>query len=126
MQLGTRWSVGDEAPARLPEVVLLAVQRVEDDLAAVDVDTDDWRWTMTWLEGRPVLELDDGTTITYDAEDDEATITLPDSDDDFYDDRYDTDGDDADDADDIDDDDRSIDRNVFDSEFDENGYDPDR
>ena len=23
----------------------------------------DWRWTLTWLEGRPVVELDDGTTI---------------------------------------------------------------
>ena len=31
-----------------------------------DVDTSAWRWTLTWLEGRPVVELDDGTTLRYD------------------------------------------------------------
>ena len=61
MQLGTRWSVGDEPPARLPETVTAAIGRVEAELAGVD--TSQWRWTLTWLEGRPVVELDDGTTI---------------------------------------------------------------
>jgi hypothetical protein len=22
-----------------------------------------WRWTLTWLEGRPIAELPDGTTV---------------------------------------------------------------
>ncbi|MHA6694436.1 hypothetical protein [Homoserinimonas sp. A520] len=60
MQLGTRWKVGDEPPA-LPASVVQAVRQVEADLAGVD--TNQWRWTLTWLEGRPVVELDDGTTI---------------------------------------------------------------
>jgi hypothetical protein len=61
MQLGTRWSVGDEPPARLNGAVREAVARVEADLAGIQ--TDGWRWTLTWLEGRPVVELDDGTSI---------------------------------------------------------------
>jgi len=61
MQLGTRWGVGEAPPARLPDAVVAAVRTVESQLAGVD--TAGWRWTLTWLEGRPVVELDDGTTI---------------------------------------------------------------
>ena len=64
MQLGTRWSVGAEAPSRLPDDMVAAVREVEREL--VDVDTSAWRWTLTWLEGRPVVELDDGTTLRLD------------------------------------------------------------
>ncbi|MBX3100168.1 MAG: hypothetical protein KF761_11385 [Salinibacterium sp.] len=64
MQLGTRWNVGGEPPARLPEPVLAAISQVEGELAGVS--TDGWRWTLTWLEGRPVVELDDGTVIRVD------------------------------------------------------------
>lgn len=59
MQLGTRWNVGGEPPARLPEPVVAAIRGIEAGLG----DRPDWRWTLTWLEGRPVVELDDGTTI---------------------------------------------------------------
>ncbi|CAN5304370.1 hypothetical protein BH11ACT4_BH11ACT4_10790 [soil metagenome] len=58
MQLGTRWSLGDEPPARLPDDVVAAIRQVE-----TEVGERRWRWTLTWLEGRPVVELDDGTTI---------------------------------------------------------------
>lgn len=61
MQLGTRWSVGATPPPRLPEAVTRAIAEVESGLAGRD--TSAWRWTLTWLEGRPVAELDDGTTI---------------------------------------------------------------
>lgn len=61
MQLGTRWSVGDEPPPRLSAEVREAVRAVEAELQSFDTST--WRWTLTWLEGRPVVELDDGTTI---------------------------------------------------------------
>ena len=64
MQLGTRWTVGGEPPARLPDAVVAAVREVETELG--DVDTSAWRWTLTWLEGRPVVELDDGTTLRVD------------------------------------------------------------
>lgn len=77
MQLGTRWSVGAEAPTTLPEVVAYAVTTVEEELVATDVATDGWKWTLTWLEGKPVVELDDGTIIRYNAQEDSATITQP-------------------------------------------------
>ncbi|MEO8261229.1 MAG: hypothetical protein ABI566_01555 [Pseudolysinimonas sp.] len=64
MQLGTRWAVGATPPDRLPPAVVTAVAEVEDELTGID--TTQWRWTLTWLEGRPVVELDDGTTLRYD------------------------------------------------------------
>ncbi len=77
MQLGTRWTVGGDSPDSLPEVVAYAVKTVEEELLALDIDTDDWHWTLTWLEGKPVIELDDGTVIRYNATEDSATITQP-------------------------------------------------
>ena len=74
MQLGTRWSVGDTPPARLPAEVVAAVGRTEAEVA--ELDTSAWKWTLTWLEGSPIVELDDGTTIRYDPTTDTAT-TLP-------------------------------------------------
>ncbi|WP_022899651.1 hypothetical protein [Humibacter albus] len=82
MQLGTRWPVGGTAPERLPSVVVAAVNAVEDELEALDVDASTWRWTLTWLEGRPVVELDDGTVIRYHPGEDTATVSQPDDDDD--------------------------------------------
>lgn len=78
MQLGTRWAVGAEPPTGLPEVVTLAIHAVEEELDALDVETKLWRWTLTWLEARPVVELDDGTVIRYNPTEDTATITQPD------------------------------------------------
>lgn len=75
MQLGTRWPVGTEPPPRLPDAVTTAVRDVESELAGID--TAQWRWTLTWLEGRPVVELDDGTTIRYDPGSATATVTPP-------------------------------------------------
>ena len=42
---------------------------------ATDVETTGWSWTLTWLEGKPVVTLDDGTEIRYNAAEDSATIT---------------------------------------------------
>ena len=77
MQLGTRWALGAPVPSGLPDVVEIALQAVEGDLVAVETDTSSWRWTLTWLEGKPVIELDDGTVIRYNATEDSATITQP-------------------------------------------------
>lgn len=68
MQLGSRWAVGAEPPARLPDSVKGAIRAVEADGAIGS-------WTLTWLEGKPVAELDDGTTVTVDA--DGAPVILP-------------------------------------------------
>jgi hypothetical protein len=65
MQLGTRWSVGATPPDRIPVSVVEAIEAVEAEL--VGIDTAQWRWTLTWLEGRPVVELDDGTAIRVDS-----------------------------------------------------------
>ncbi|WP_207457307.1 hypothetical protein [Desertivibrio insolitus] len=75
MQLGTRWPVGGDTPARLPAAVVDAVRTVEAEVAGFD--TSAWRWTLTWLEGRPIVELDDGTVIRYDSVQDRAVITPP-------------------------------------------------
>jgi hypothetical protein len=64
MQLGTRWSVGAETPQRLTEDFVAVIREVEAGFA--DEDTTLWRWTLTWLEGRPVAELDaTGTVVRY-------------------------------------------------------------
>ena len=76
MQLGTRWSVGDTPPDRLPGALITAVAEVEAEL--VDVDTAGWRWTLTWLEGRPIAELDDGTTLHYNPRDDSVDRAVAD------------------------------------------------
>jgi hypothetical protein len=73
VQLGTRWRVGDEPPARLPDSVSAAIRTVEAEIA--EIDTGQWRWTLTWLESRPVVELDDGTTIRVDATTSVVTIS---------------------------------------------------
>jgi hypothetical protein len=75
MQLGTRWSVGDEPPSRLPQTVIDAIADVEGELAEAGAETEAWNWTLTWLEGKPVCELDDGTLVEYDPETDEAIVT---------------------------------------------------
>jgi hypothetical protein len=75
MQLGTRWELGAEPPSRLPAAMVAAIAAVEIELAGVD--TTGWRWTLTWLEGRPVVELDDGTTLRYDPARDTVTVESP-------------------------------------------------
>ncbi|PZF55041.1 hypothetical protein DEJ23_12925 [Curtobacterium sp. MCSS17_008] len=77
MQLGTRWNVGGQPPERLPEAIVVAVRGVEDELAAESVDASTWRWTLTYLEGKPIVELDDGTSIHLDPAG-RAQVTNPD------------------------------------------------
>jgi hypothetical protein len=73
MQLGTRWPVGATPPDRLPPAMVTAIAEVEAEVAGLD--TTSWRWTLTWLEGRPVTELDDGTTLRYDPASDSVSRT---------------------------------------------------
>jgi hypothetical protein len=48
-------------PPRLPEELVGRIREVEAGLAPDDAAR--MRWTLTWLEGRPVAELDDGTVL---------------------------------------------------------------
>jgi hypothetical protein len=46
--------------------MVTAVRGVEDDLTTASVDASTRRWTLTFLEGKPIVELDDGTSIHLD------------------------------------------------------------
>lgn len=59
MQLGTRWSLGTPPPASVPAELRAHVAAVEAARAGAS-----GHWTLTWLEGRPIAELDDGTRVT--------------------------------------------------------------
>lgn len=80
MQLGTRWRVGSAAPASLPHAIRAAVGTVEEELRAAGQDTSGWGWTLTYLEGRPIVDLDDGTRIRLVPGEDVALVTSVDLD----------------------------------------------
>lgn len=61
MQLGTRWAAGAEPPASVPQELRAAIAVAE--AHAADPDA---RWTLTWLEGRPIAELDAGWEVLVD------------------------------------------------------------
>ena len=73
MQLGTRWSFGDTPPATLPAAMLAAIISAEAERTGAD--SANWRWTLTWLEGRPVVQLDDGTTLRFEPGTNEVSVT---------------------------------------------------
>lgn len=75
MQVGTRWPVGAAPPASLPPVMAAAVHGVEAELSATATPTEQWGWTLTYLERQPVVDLDDGTRIRYLADQDHAVVT---------------------------------------------------
>ena len=79
MQLGTRWELGAEPPPRLPAAMVAAVAAVEIELAGID--TTGWRWTLTWLEGRPIAEMDSGVIVELNA--DGEVVVRHDPDDEF-------------------------------------------
>lgn len=56
MQLGTRWATGSAAPASVPAALRPAIAEVEAQGVA-------GMWTLTWLEGRPIAELDAGWEV---------------------------------------------------------------
>ena len=81
MQLGTRWAMGGDPPRSLPGVMVAAIRSVEAEIASTDSDTRGWAWTLTYLESRPVVELDDGTRIRWLPDSDHAVVTSADLDD---------------------------------------------
>ncbi|MCU1436977.1 MAG: hypothetical protein JWP66_64 [Naasia sp.] len=56
ISLGTRWPLGGEPPARLPADFVAVLLEAESRLAADGMASGSW--TLTWLEGRPIAELD--------------------------------------------------------------------
>ena len=60
MQLGTRWAVGSEPPASVPAALRPAIAEVEADAS---LSLSKGHWTLTWLEGRAIAELDAGWEV---------------------------------------------------------------
>lgn len=81
MQLGTRWTSGDEPPRAVPEVLHPQIQAVDRTIPAPPPGGYLPRWTLTWLEGRPIAELDTGVIVELDGTG--AVVVRHDEDDEF-------------------------------------------
>lgn len=79
MQLGTRWPFGSTPPPSVPADTRARVAALE----ATRGDGAGRTWTLTWLEGRAIAELDDGTVIDGDTLRDAAAFGDPDDEDDW-------------------------------------------
>jgi hypothetical protein len=75
MRLGTRWPFGAEPPASVPAELRPRIEAAE--AANPGDDGVDRHWTLTWLEGRPIAELDDGTRVS------DAIVDVHDADEDW-------------------------------------------
>jgi hypothetical protein len=61
MMLGSRFSVGSELPRGISAKLASRIREVEASLSAEESATK--RWTLTWLENRPIVELDGGVKL---------------------------------------------------------------
>ncbi|HEU5223761.1 MAG TPA: hypothetical protein VFU07_08805 [Candidatus Lumbricidophila sp.] len=61
MQIGTRWPFGTEPPRSVPAALRTEIATVE--TQRVGVVPGSQFWTLTWLEGAAIAELDDGTRL---------------------------------------------------------------
>lgn len=81
MQLGTRWTAGDEPPAAVPAALRPAIAQVEEATGPSQAGAPKSRWTLTWLEGRPIAEMDSGVIVELNA--DGEAVVRHDPDDEF-------------------------------------------
>ena len=61
MMVGSRFSVGADIPTAIPQDLHTDIRAVEETLT--DDERQTLRWTLTWLEGRPIVTLDNSTHI---------------------------------------------------------------
>jgi hypothetical protein len=61
MMVGSRFLVGADIPSSIPHSLHAEIRQVEDGLT--DDQRATLRWTLTWLEGRPIVTLDNGTQV---------------------------------------------------------------
>jgi len=72
MQLGTRWAAGSEPPASVPAALRAGIADAEARSVAggtLSLQTGALNllrgtWTLTWLEDRPIAELDTGWEVS--------------------------------------------------------------
>lgn len=74
MQLGTRWTSGGEPPKAVPAALTRGIRSVDDSIPTDELGAPRPRWTLTWLEGRPIAELDTGVVVTL-GRDGEPVVT---------------------------------------------------
>jgi len=60
VKVGGRFDIGTLADS-LPEPLASDVRKIEAELT--DEEKASKRWTLTWLEGKPIVELDNGPTL---------------------------------------------------------------
>lgn len=72
MRMGTRWTAGAEPPASVPQTMREAIASIE--FHTLTGDGPHPGWTLTWLEGRPVAELDTGVMVVIDAATGDAVV----------------------------------------------------
>ncbi len=63
MQMGTRWTSGEEPPAAVPPVLHGQIRAIDAAMPADLLGQPRPRWTLTFLEGRPIAELDTGVIV---------------------------------------------------------------
>lgn len=63
MQLGTRWTSGDPIPSAVPQELHAQISSVDSSIPGDNLGQPRPRWTLTWLEGRPIAELDVGVIV---------------------------------------------------------------
>ena len=63
MQLGTRWTSGDVPPASVPASIRAEIAAVDASIPNDELGQPRPRWTLTFLEGRPIAELDTGMVV---------------------------------------------------------------
>lgn len=68
MQLGTRWTSGEEPPAAVPAILRAQIAAVDRALPDDDLGQPRPRWTLTFLEGRPIAELETGMVVEQGAD----------------------------------------------------------
>jgi len=68
MQLGTRWTSGDEPPRSVPAALADGIRDVDAAIPGDLLGQPRPRWTLTWLEGRPIAELDNGVIVSLSAD----------------------------------------------------------
>jgi hypothetical protein len=70
MMVGSRFSVGSDIPRSIPAPLHEEIRAVEASLT--DDERATLRWTLTWLEGRPIVTLDNGVEVGNRNHDDES------------------------------------------------------
>jgi hypothetical protein len=64
MMVGSRFSIGADIPRGIPEPLHAEIRAIEKTLG--EEEKKSLRWTLTWLEGRPIVTLDNGIQVGQD------------------------------------------------------------